>query len=87
MLAACAAMMAAFLGYHLWLVRVGMTTNETYKWRDLRLALGEQLAGNKGGGSEDGRRHVQCAVSSRTPLSCAGSHSILMRLPTRCSFH
>jgi uncharacterized iron-regulated membrane protein len=58
MLAACAAMMAAFLGYHLWLLRAGMTTNETYKWRDLRLALGEQLAADGGGGSEDGRRCV-----------------------------
>ena len=46
LMAVCAAMMGAFLGYHLWLLRAGMTTNETFKWRDLRLALGEQLYGD-----------------------------------------
>ena len=38
------AMMGAFLGYHLLLLRAGMTTAETYKWRDLRLALAERAA-------------------------------------------
>ncbi len=45
LMAVAAAAMGAFLGYHMWLLRVGMTTNETVKWRDLRLALGEQLYG------------------------------------------
>ena len=45
LMAVAAAAMSAFLGYHMWLLRIGMTTNETIKWRDLRLALGEQLYG------------------------------------------
>ena len=50
LLAVCAAMMGAFLGYHVVLLRSGMTTSETFKWRDLRLALGEQLYGDGDGG-------------------------------------
>ncbi len=45
LVAVAAAAMGGFLGYHMWLLRVGMTTNETVKWRNLRLALGEQLYG------------------------------------------
>ena len=69
LMAVCAAMMGAFLGYHLWLLRAGMTTNETFKWRDLRLALGEQLCGGTDddadadgsavtGGGNRGGKHV-----------------------------
>ncbi len=43
LLAALAALMGSFLAYHLWLVRCGMTTYETYKWRDVRLAGGRPL--------------------------------------------
>ena len=42
MLGVVALMMALFLGYHLMLLRAGMTTYETHKWRDLRLRLQEQ---------------------------------------------
>ena len=38
LLAALAALMGSFAAYHLWLVRCGVTTYETYKWRDVRLA-------------------------------------------------
>ena len=39
-----ALVMGTFLGYHLVLLRAGMTTNETFKWRDLRNRLQEQAA-------------------------------------------
>lgn len=42
MLGVTTLMMALFLGYHLLLLRAGMTTSETYKWRDFRLRLQEQ---------------------------------------------
>ena len=75
LMAVCAAMMGAFLGYHLWLLRAGMTTSETYKWRDLRLVLGEQQygtdrddvadAGNGGDGGDE-RHHTGDAGNGYT---------------------
>ena len=31
-----AIMLSAFLGYHLWMIKEGVTTNETFKWKDHR---------------------------------------------------
>ena len=33
-LAILVVMLGAFLGYHLWLIQKGMTTNESFKWSD-----------------------------------------------------
>lgn len=42
MLGVVTLIMTLFLGYHLLMLRAGMTTYETYKWRELRLRLQEQ---------------------------------------------
>jgi len=65
-------MLGAFLGYHVWMIRDGVTTNETFKWKDHRrrvlraahaAATGEdegQGEGEADGDSEDDERDVGC---------------------------
>mmetsp|Transcript_15878 Transcript_15878/g.48196 ORF Transcript_15878/g.48196 Transcript_15878/m.48196 type:complete len:329 (+) Transcript_15878:934-1920(+) len=44
----------AFWGYHMWLIRCGTTTNETFKWSDLKYEL--ERSARRAGGSVSGTR-------------------------------
>jgi len=67
--------LGAFLGYHLWMISKGMTTNETFKWQSYKRALkhlameraaegGGDGGGGGGGGGDDDDDAVKDAMDA-----------------------
>ena len=44
-------MLGAFLTYHLWMIKKGLTTNETFKWKDYE-RWAQRMAAEKGSGAK-----------------------------------